>query len=49
MPLSTALLNGGIGSAVITLGFGLVLWLNRAVARIIATEIATLDTDPAIG
>lgn len=48
VPLSTALLNGGIGSAVITLVFGLVLWLNRAAARILTMEIATLDTDPAI-
>jgi len=48
VPLSTALLNGGIGTAAITLGFGLVLWLNRAAARVLAMEIATLDADPAI-
>jgi hypothetical protein len=46
--LTTALLNGGIGAAVIALIFGLVLWLNRAAARVLAMEIATLDADPAI-
>jgi hypothetical protein len=48
VPLSTALLNGGIGTAMMALILGLVLWLNRAAARIIAMEIATLDADPAI-
>ena len=48
MPLSAALLNGGIGTAVIALIFGLVWWLNRAAARILTMEIATLDADPAI-
>lgn len=48
VPLSTALLNGGIGTAMIALILGLVLWLNRAAARILTIEIATLDADPAI-
>ena len=43
-----ALLNGAIATVMITLIIGLVLWLNRAAARIIAMEIATLDADSAI-
>lgn len=48
MPLAAALLNGAIATVMITLIIGLVLWLNRAAARIIAMEIATLDADSAI-
>lgn len=50
IPLTAALLNGAITTAVIALIFGLIFWLNRNAARVIALEIATLDAvrDPAI-